>query len=259
MTFTLWPKKECPNCNYIEGRSEVLGTGFGLWMTLLVIITISFFFPLLLFVAITMSIWIYLIKPCIYFLIPTKQTCPKCYYKHPIWTYVYPKGKVIYYGAHIIIGLIPLLLGYICLFTVLHPDTDIAYQRSIVQSQQKQIGLALIMYSNENDERFPDKLSELYPEYVSEIKIFFNYRRDKSKIIKPENIDSLGLFEYLGAGLTQQAAPNTVLAREKHKYTKHWKKNWNNYLEKHWRKYWEKPGRNELFLDGHSEWVPMKE
>ncbi len=110
-----------------------------------------------------------------------------------------------------------------------------------VQSNLKQVGLRLIMYANENDEKFPDKLSELYPDYIGEIRVFF-YKDDKKKIITPENIDSHGCFEYMGAGLTTLATFadfKTVLAREKS--NNHWKKHGN--------------GRYELFLDGHVEWT----
>ena len=101
----------------------------------------------------------------------------------------------------------------------------------------KQIGLGMIMYANEHDEKFPDKLSKLYPEYINNIKVFF-YNDEKKKIITPENIDSLGCFECV-SGLTQADDPNTTIVREKS--NNHWKAHGS--------------GRYEVLLDGHIEWT----
>ncbi len=90
---------------------------------------------------------------------------------------------------------------------------------SFVQSNLKSVGMGLVMYLNENDEKFPDKLSELYPVYVKEIRLFF-YKDDKKKIITPENIDSLGCFEIV-SGITPYDDPGTIIAREKS--NNHWK------------------------------------
>ncbi len=104
----------------------------------------------------------------------------------------------------------------------------------------KQIGLGLIMYANENDGKFPDKLSELYDEFISEIRMFF-YPGEKKEIKTHENIDSLGWFEYMGTGLTQDADPYTILAHVKDN------NNWRN-----------RNGVIVLFANGHIEFLAIK-
>ena len=89
------------------------------------------------------------------------------------------------------------------------------------------IGLGLIMCAQDNDGKFPDKLSVLYPDYISEVEKFF-YPEEKKETMTPENIDSFGYFECV-SGLTLDDDPDTVLACER-------------------------PGnlwRNEVYVDGH--------
>ncbi|MDR4497640.1 MAG: DUF1566 domain-containing protein [Candidatus Scalindua sp.] len=106
------------------------------------------------------------------------------------------------------------------------------------KSNLEQIGLGLIMYAHDNSGKFPDKLSELHPDYNHEVEKFF-YPDEKKKIMTPENIDSLGCFEYFGAGLTQDAAPDIGLVREKSI------------------NHWSSRGRLVLFVDSHVEWHPV--
>ena len=76
--------------------------------------------------------------------------------------------KRILYIIGCIIGCIGL---FILMLSNLGVDKESAKSTQCA-SNLKQIGLALIMYSNENDEKFPYELSDLYPEYISEKKIF---------------------------------------------------------------------------------------
>lgn len=113
------------------------------------------------------------------------------------------------------------------------------YLKKNVESQLKQIGLGLILYANDNDDKFPEKLSTLYPGYVSEIKMFF-YPDDKSEIVTPENIDLYSCFEY-EKGLTPTSESGSLLVYEKS----------NNH--------WKAQGRNELLVDGSVRWNQMKD
>ena len=219
----------CPKCDY-EGWAKVRGQGYEICLMILISIQILFFavfnISILFLLFANVFMWVFW-----FYLMPTRQICPICKYD--------PKGKKYYYGRLITLGLMPFLLIFswgVIAFTI---DTNA--EKRHIKSNLKQIGLGLIMYANENDEKFPDKLSVLYPDYISEIKVFFNYRDNKDKIIKPENIDSLGWFEYLGTGLTQDADPNTVLARERYLYTNRWEK------------YCKRVGKYEVFVDGHVE------
>ncbi len=102
------------------------------------------------------------------------------------------------------------------------------------------IGMGLDVYAKENDGKFPDKLSVLYPDYFRHIGTFFYYN-EKLKIIKhrPEHwlkdyIDSKGCFKMV-SGLSINSDPHHLLAYEKT----------NNH--------WEEAGRYEIFVDTHFE------
>lgn len=152
-----------------------------------------------------------------------------------------PKKNIIK-NAVCIGGIIIVIVALIAIFSpfLKNPGNNPEYYlKKELQSQLKQIGLGLIVYANDNGDKFPDKLSVLYPDYVNEIKIFF-YPDDKSEIVTPENIGLYGCFEYV-KGLTPTSESNSLLAYEKS----------NNH--------WKTQGRNELLVDGSVRWNQMKD
>jgi len=113
------------------------------------------------------------------------------------------------------------------------------YKKRSLESQLKQIGQGLMVYANDNGDKFPEKLSTLYPDYISEIRIFF-YPDDKSEKVTPENIDLHGCFESV-RGLTPTSEAGPLLVYEKS----------NNH--------WKTPGRCELLVDGSVRWSLKKD
>jgi hypothetical protein len=73
MAMAIYAKKiHCPNCHY-EGKARVLGSGCGLWLTWLAVLTAAIAFSWLIIppiICILMFLWL-LFKPA-------KQTCRIC-------------------------------------------------------------------------------------------------------------------------------------------------------------------------------------
>ena len=141
---------------------------------------------------------------------------------------------IILYALGSILGFLVvlcLLLPYIIEFK--GKDSE----RAAVELNIKSIGLAMIVYAEENDGEFPDMLSELYPDYISigNLKCF-SYPNEKEEIVTPKNIDSSSCFECMD-GLTWDVGPNTVIVREKS--NDHWKE----------------LGRYEVLVDGSVRWT----
>ncbi len=112
------------------------------------------------------------------------------------------------------------------------------YKKKSFESQLRQIGLGLMVYANDNGDKLPDKLSALYPDYISEIKIFF-YLDEKSEIVTPENIDQYGSFEFMTKSVPTSEA-DQLLAYEK-TYD-----------------HWGTQERCELLIDGSVRWSQKK-
>jgi prepilin-type processing-associated H-X9-DG protein len=97
-------------------------------------------------------------------------------------------------------------------------------RRTACKSNLRQIGLALSMYAMDNNEKFPPKLTDLYPNQVAD-KMIFHCR----------SVPGMGMsYTYL-TGLNVSAPSNAVVAFDK--ISNH------NGL-----------GRNVLFLDAHVAW-----
>ncbi|MCK4400959.1 DUF1559 domain-containing protein [bacterium] len=99
-------------------------------------------------------------------------------------------------------------------------------------SNLKQIGLGLHMYAQDNEEKFPNTLSALYPKYISTLDIF-KCPAQKEKIKTKADIDTKAGYKYI-SGLSEDSPSSAVVAHTKKGYFKR--------------------GRNVLYVDGHVEW-----
>lgn len=99
-------------------------------------------------------------------------------------------------------------------------------RRASCTSNLKQIGLALHMFAQDNDERFPPTLEALYPNYLNTYEVFVcpicGRRREIS-------------YDYI-SGLSESDPSDTIFA-----YCRH-----------------DPDGTNVLYLDGHVKWQPGK-
>ncbi len=96
----------------------------------------------------------------------------------------------------------------------------------------KQIGLGLHMYAQDNDEKFPNTLSVLYPKYISTLDVF-KCPAQKEKIKTKADIDMKAGYKYI-SGLSEDSPSSAVVAHTKKGYFKR--------------------GRNILYVDGHVKW-----
>ena len=111
-------------------------------------------------------------------------------------------------------------------------------------SNLRQIGLAAIMYANNNKEKLPDDFGEMIKtNYIETPQIFVNPTRGEMPPIPPnrdqwpEWVAEHSDYVWLGKGKTMSTAtPETVIAHEK--------------LDNH------PEGVNLLYGDGHVEWMP---
>ena len=112
----------------------------------------------------------------------------------------------------------------------------------------KLISISLKMYANENDGRFPDKLSALYPKYLHNLEFLIcpelraKYKAERgtthpfSANPSPGDIDALSSYAYVPGHKNTDAA-DVVIVYEK--------------VDNHFGK-----GRSLLYLDGHGAWEP---
>jgi len=78
----------------------------------------------------------------------------------------------------------------------------------------KQLTLGMHLYADDHDKKFPDKLSDLYPDYIPPLNVFICSMTD-DQISGKEEIDELGSYLYFGKGLTTAADPNTPIIADR--------------------------------------------
>jgi len=104
----------------------------------------------------------------------------------------------------------------------------------------RQIGMACTAYAAEHNGRYPERLSELYSDFVPNLDVFV-CPSTGDKILSPDEIDAKTSYEYYGAALNAStaAAPpyEAILACDK--------------AGNHRR------GKNILYVDGHIESAGM--
>ena len=115
-------------------------------------------------------------------------------------------------------------------------STHQSIKMSDCASNMKQLGLACHMYAQDNNEKFPSELIQLYPVYVSKASLFFcPFTPDK---IAPKEIktrEDAEISYLLTPGLTKKDDSDSILIRDR--------SNWNT------------PGINCCFVDGRVQHI----
>jgi prepilin-type processing-associated H-X9-DG protein len=106
-------------------------------------------------------------------------------------------------------------------------------RKAVCKSNLKNIGLGMMMYAQDNDNQFPAKLSQLYPEYLTDLDLFMCPSSGKT-ITSADQIDTKTPY-VLVPGVPLGSGGAVVLAYE--------------------RRGMHEGGTNVLFADGHVEWV----
>jgi len=139
-----------------------------------------------------------------------------------------------------------LILGYtsivvmtvllILFFTLVMPLIKEETSKISCASNLHQIGSACTAYAAVHDGRYPERLSELHPDYVPNLDMFV-CQSTNDKIASPDEIDTKTSYEYRGAGLNlrtvREPSYQVILACDK--------------AGNHRR------GKNILYADGHVE------
>lgn len=107
-------------------------------------------------------------------------------------------------------------------------------------SNLKQIGLALHMYTQDYNGKFPDDISVLCPDYISTAKIFKCPGDKTISEIKEVNHGTQISYVYI-KGLTEKDSSDSIMVYDASP-------------DNH-----DGEGRNVLFLDGHVRWYAEKE
>ena len=102
-------------------------------------------------------------------------------------------------------------------------------------SNIKQLALGMKQFALDNDEKFPDKLSELYPSYVFSYDVFRHPSSGTAPIKKKEDIDKLADYKIFPK-LTEFMPSDSILVYEKAGLSS-------------------RGGRNVGFIDGSARWM----
>ena len=133
--------------------------------------------------------------------------------------------------------LLSLLTG--CFFV--HGKTE--GRRAVCQDSLKEMGLVLKMYAEEHDNALPTRLSELYPNYLDDLRTLACPSTSNAgpfsgmdrRTMPPDEIDAASDYIYI-SGLRWDLPGDTIVMFDKP----------GNHPD----------GRNVLFLDGRVEWQP---
>ena len=106
-------------------------------------------------------------------------------------------------------------------------------RKAVCKSNLKQVGLAVAMFRNDHDDLMPERLDDLYDEYLTARKILKCPNAPKAAGVEG---DLLSSYRYVGS-LPATTDPAAVVAYDKAgNHGTEW--------------------RNALFYDGHVEWIP---
>lgn len=120
-------------------------------------------------------------------------------------------------------------------------------RRHMCANNLRQIALALHSYAVDNKDRFPDDLSDLFPEYISDVKIFICPSDIDASDIDKDGSDIDVTTSYLySRGWSEKDPLETILACDKNdifgKETNHRGK-----------------GGNIIYLNGNVKWVDTED
>ena len=110
--------------------------------------------------------------------------------------------------------------------------------RAVCLSNVRWLGQACKMYAIDNNEHFPDNLTQLYPNYIDDLKCFF-CPEDNDRCL-PRNMkmfNTANISYTIVPGLTESDDPNTPLVYDKSA--------WNHIGS----------GMNVFFIDGHASYM----
>ena len=111
--------------------------------------------------------------------------------------------------------------------------------RAACMNNLKQLAMAEKMYAADHDEKFSEKLSDLYPEYVNNFEVFLCPSHRGRSITTKEDIDEQTSY-ILRAGLTDASPADEAMIYEE---------SWNHRGD----------GGNAAFVDGHVRWLGASE
>jgi hypothetical protein len=126
-----------------------------------------------------------------------------------------------------------LMIGASILFPALMRTREQARSTASLHNV-KQLGLAMRMYTIDNDEVFAEKLSDFYPDYLSGLGIFQHPSTDNEPITKKEDIDRLTDYAIF-PGLSEASPSDFILIYEKDPLSR--------------------GGRNVGYIDGSARWL----
>jgi len=140
-------------------------------------------------------------------------------------------GLILGYTS--IVAMIVLLVLF---FTLLVPMVKEESSKAACMENLHQIGAACNAYAAEHNGRYPERLSELYPDYVPDLEVFVCPSTGE-KIGSPQEINAKTSYEYHGAALNASTAAEplgqAILACDKPGH--------------------HRSGKNILYADGHVE------
>ncbi|MDP2896501.1 MAG: DUF3352 domain-containing protein [bacterium] len=111
--------------------------------------------------------------------------------------------------------------------------------RAACMNNLKQLAMAEKMYAADHDEKFSEKLSDLYPEYVNNFAVFLCPSHREQSVPSKEDIDEQTSY-ILRKGLTDASPADEVMIHEE---------SWNHRGD----------GGNAAFVDGHVRWLGASE
>lgn len=84
----------------------------------------------------------------------------------------------------------------------------------------KQLGLALRMYAGDNDDIFPESLADLYPDYITQPRVFYcpgeyYVGAGEGEYLAPKTFDPSKISYTYTPGLTEEANPGEIIVIDK--------------------------------------------
>ena len=142
--------------------------------------------------------------------------------------------------AGLILGytsIVALIAAIVLFFALLVPLIKEKGSTAECKANLRVIGAECNAYAAVHNGRYPERLSEIYPDYVPNLNVFV-CPSTGAKIASPDEIDAKTSYEYYGAALNESTAAEPL-----HKAILACDKDGNH-----------RSGKNILYADGHVEW-----